>query len=133
MNESKQEPEVPSKETSGKEVGESYILCSSLPRLVFASKQSLHRKLFLVKNSGSTLSRTSFGLGNPKSCTVFLTPQRWKEIVFFLSKFERFKREERVKVNLQANDATMALINCAINEISKHNYARRDTVTSTRK
>ena len=34
MNESKQEPEVPSNETSGKEVRESYILCSNLPRLV---------------------------------------------------------------------------------------------------
>ena len=50
MNVSNQEPEVPSKETSEKEVRESYNLHSNLHRLAFASNQNLHRKILLLKN-----------------------------------------------------------------------------------
>ena len=106
MNESKQEPRVPSKETSGKEVRESYILCSNLPQLVFDSKQSLHRKLFLLKNSGSTLRWTSYGLANPVQ--FFLTPWHFLfngDRYFSFQSSKDLNGEKVSKVNFQANDA----------------------------
>jgi len=38
MNVSKEEPEVPSKETSEKEVRESYIVCSTEPKDISSKK-----------------------------------------------------------------------------------------------
>ena len=104
MNESKQEPEVPSKETSGKEVRKSSILCSNLHRLVFAFKQSLHRKL----------RRTSFGLSNPESCAILFNASTFPNLterdrIFSLSWKDLAGKVSKVK--RQVNEATMALIN----------------------
>ena len=81
MNESKQEAEVRSSETSGKEVRESYTLCSNLHRLVFASNENLHRKIFRLKNSDKTLRRTSFGLENPRSCTILFHASAFRNLM----------------------------------------------------
>ena len=45
MNESKQETEVPSEETSGREVGESYIPCSKLASTSFRFQTKLAPKV----------------------------------------------------------------------------------------
>jgi len=99
MNVSKQEPEVPSKETSEKEVRENYILCSNLHRLVFASNQNLHRKIFLLKNSGSTLRQPSFGLANPKGCTIFFDTSKVPNLMerdrnFLVQSWKDYKGEK---------------------------------------